>query len=297
MPSDFDPCSQGRSLSTHAHNRRAASAIFMSPAARLPMYLKMPAGLESPPRLVRSRFYRIAEDIKARPHLYANAGRWLDREYDLMICRRRDAESGSCQRNGKCKTFADPLSRFMQAVWDRLASREEILTNNDAAVVLLMTYLMTEPDADGWPLSLTDFEVWPWGRPGSLTLCGGRHWPQSYLRGEGRWGEWVELAKKAWRRLRPRIKHADDFTSVIWYDIPYQFTKTQGIAVRLLWNEWKKGGLSASELRIAKEIGSAAASFRLAHLFRDHPAFGTMIVSAEKGIFRLAPPKSRSNHT
>lgn len=102
------------------------------------------------------------------------------------------------------------------------------------------------------------------------------------------------------RGTRPVPRHSTDFTSVNWFGTRYTFNKGQQAgAVRILWREWEKGGLSIAQETIAEEIGSEDSSFQLSRLFRirrgknkgeQHPAWGTMIQSVSKGAYCLCPP-------
>lgn len=92
----------------------------------------------------------------------------------------------------------------------------------------------------------------------------------------------------------PSFVHGDDFTWVIWNDTRYAFTKgIQAEAVRALWGSWeksgKRNGCGLSEKSIGSTARSNADGFRLAHVFRNHPAWATMIrpVEGNKGVFAL----------
>jgi len=107
---------------------------------------------------------------------------------------------------------------------------------------------------------------------------------------------------------RERCEHSEDYCSVIWFGTRYEFTKTQAACIKCLWAEWEKGGLALAEETIGEKAGSASESFRLFHTFRMkakskmtkrvgktnvHIVWGTMIVPAGKGKFRLEAPKKR----
>jgi hypothetical protein len=87
--------------------------------------------------------------------------------------------------------------------------------------------------------------------------------------------------------VKVETKASEDFTSVLWYGRNFEFNKTQAAVIQLLWGEWAKGGLALSEKTIGENIGSTNDRFRLAHVFRKHPAWKSMILSAGKGKFRL----------
>jgi hypothetical protein len=94
--------------------------------------------------------------------------------------------------------------------------------------------------------------------------------------------------------------HSEDFTSVIWFGTPFTFSKgMQAESVRHLWEAWAKKTPTLSEKTIGDLIGSSADGFQLAKVFRTkkqtrghtvHPAWGTMIQRAGKGIYQLVPP-------
>jgi len=70
---------------------------------------------------------------------------------------------------------------------------------------------------------------------------------------------------------------------------PTRFTPKQAAAERLLWNAWESSQGDLSGAFILTEIESDADSLR--HVFRNHPAWGTMIVSVRKGVYALAEPR------
>ncbi len=95
--------------------------------------------------------------------------------------------------------------------------------------------------------------------------------------------------------------HSADFTSVDWFGSKHQFTKgLQAESVRVLWEAWANGTPSLSEKTIAEKIESSNDRFRLGHIFKPynkttrkrdpHPAWGSMIRCAGKGLFMLAAP-------
>jgi len=103
-------------------------------------------------------------------------------------------------------------------------------------------------------------------------------------------------------------RHSKDFTSVVWYGTRYRFNKTQARCVRILWQGWETDCPSVSQETLGEAIGSSSSQFRLRDIFRAtsrkgktgstrriqrHAAWGTMIVSDGKGIFRLASPSRK----
>jgi hypothetical protein len=82
-----------------------------------------------------------------------------------------------------------------------------------------------------------------------------------------------------------------DFRSVHWFGNNHSFTRTQAACVKVLWAAWENGTpeLDQQTVLTAPEVDSE--SKRLADLFKDHPAWGTMLVQGKTaGSYRLAPP-------
>jgi hypothetical protein len=111
----------------------------------------------------------------------------------------------------------------------------------------------------------------------------------------------MDWAKYLSGKQTKQTTHSVDFTSVVWFGTPYSFAKgLQAQSVRVLWEAWENGTPSLSEKTIGEEAGSASDNFRLEHVFKPvkkrtrkrepHPAWGTMIKSAGKGLFTLSPP-------
>ena len=112
------------------------------------------------------------------------------------------------------------------------------------------------------------------------------------------------------------IVPSEDFTSVRWGNKTFDFSPgNQAKAMKVLFEEYRKGGKRLHESTIATKIGSGDTHFRMAHVFRSrskikprgknaksrytpyrpHPALGTMIVGNGDGCYRLVPPESTKN--
>jgi hypothetical protein len=91
---------------------------------------------------------------------------------------------------------------------------------------------------------------------------------------------------------KPPARPSPDFRSVHWYGTVYAFTATQAAIVTLLWKAWENGTPDVGADTLLETVD--AETSRLVDIFRDHPAWGTMIVDGQtKGSKRLAgPPKS-----
>lgn len=96
--------------------------------------------------------------------------------------------------------------------------------------------------------------------------------------------------------------HAEDFAWIIWCGQRFTFKKgNQAESIKQLWAAWEKSGkrdgCGLGEETIGARIESANSAFRLAHVFREHPAWGTVIQSSGRGQFALFRLESPKNHT
>lgn len=122
------------------------------------------------------------------------------------------------------------------------------------------------------------------------------------LRGLARPPVPVETVKEAAAALapgdaKPVVHHSDDFTSVVWYGAEYYFSRMQADSVKALWAQWKKSpglGLHAGTILESLDSSCERDRFRLPLTFRDHPAWGTMIVPVGRGTFKLAAPPEKA---
>jgi hypothetical protein len=99
-------------------------------------------------------------------------------------------------------------------------------------------------------------------------------------------------------------RHSEDFRSVVWFGCSYRFTATQAACVKVLWRNWENGTPDVGEDTILTDKEVDADAKRLIDVFRDrnspnkyHPAWNTMIISAQKGSYRLNGPKNLSKNS
>ena len=88
------------------------------------------------------------------------------------------------------------------------------------------------------------------------------------------------------RRQRPEVAHSDDFRCVRWYGVEYTFSPQQAACVKLLYEHWERGTPEIS----ADFLSETVECSKIADLFRNHPAWGVMVIAGKrKGNLRLAP--------
>ncbi|MEQ8788868.1 MAG: hypothetical protein RIC55_21330 [Pirellulaceae bacterium] len=81
--------------------------------------------------------------------------------------------------------------------------------------------------------------------------------------------------------------HSIDFHSMVWRGRVYEFTAAQAACVAVLFHAWKSGAPIVGGQTILVEAGLE--SKRLDQVFRNHPAWGEMIVHAtRRGNYRLS---------
>lgn len=102
----------------------------------------------------------------------------------------------------------------------------------------------------------------------------------------------VRLDPTAWLASRAsgaaEARHSQDFRSVHWFGADYVFSALQAAVVRQLWEAREAGTPDVSGETLMLTAGSETREIRNA--FREHPAWGTMIVSLRRGVYRLAEP-------
>jgi hypothetical protein len=89
--------------------------------------------------------------------------------------------------------------------------------------------------------------------------------------------------------------HSTDFRSVRWFGSGYSFTANQAAVVKLLFENWKSRTPDVGDETLLLAVDPEAPPARLSTLFRDHPAWGAMIVAGgTKGTHRLAEPDDKN---
>lgn len=128
-----------------------------------------------------------------------------------------------------------------------------------------------------------------------LVVAGGKD------RARRAWRIWKGLAERIQLQLdaiaaAPRVGtdsagnvHSDGFRSIVWNGKPYKFTSNQAKVVEVLWKNWEQGTPDVDDHCLREAIDKTVPTARLDMVFRDNPAWGTVIVpGATKGSRRLA---------
>lgn len=83
----------------------------------------------------------------------------------------------------------------------------------------------------------------------------------------------------------------EGFFSVRWFGEHYTFSPMQSRIVEKLWAAWQARVPDVHQSRLLED--SESTSQHLKDLFKNHPAWETMIVSTAKGVFRLQSPSKK----
>ena len=101
---------------------------------------------------------------------------------------------------------------------------------------------------------------------------------------------------RAAQSARPNTRHSKDFSSVLWFGVPYSFSRAQAGCVKVLWESWEQDTPEIRGEAIVDAI-DASTDRTLPRIFTErgkrHQAWGTMIVpgTLHKGTYRLQEPK------
>ena len=87
--------------------------------------------------------------------------------------------------------------------------------------------------------------------------------------------------------MNEQARHSPDFASVYWFGNSFTFTTNQAACVRVLWEAWENKTPVLGGHAIIDAAGVDRSDERLDLVFRDNPAWGTMIGSPSKGRYCL----------
>lgn len=87
--------------------------------------------------------------------------------------------------------------------------------------------------------------------------------------------------------------HGPDFRNVTWYGTPYIFSPKQAACIRIFWEAWKEGTPWVADGTILQKAGVGDRQ-RLRDVFRDHKAWGSMIVRGpQQDLHGLQKPSKK----
>lgn len=97
---------------------------------------------------------------------------------------------------------------------------------------------------------------------------------------------WLARSGEPAPKMTSSAMHSPDFRSVCWYGQTYTFTPSQAACVKVLCESWERNCPDVGDATLLE--AAECDTKRLDHLFRDHRAWGAMIVKGRvKGTHRL----------
>lgn len=84
------------------------------------------------------------------------------------------------------------------------------------------------------------------------------------------------------------MSHSIDFRSVKWNGRVFNFTPNQAAIIRVLWTAWENGTPDVGQDTLFD--AADCITRRMSVVFRNNPAWQTMVVSLRKGAYRLGEP-------
>ncbi len=132
----------------------------------------------------RQLFSQIAIDVREHPDKYRNAGEWLDKYWGE-------------------KRQVSQLVRFNEARQDLLKKyeKQDFIPEDDAIRILLITWLLTDADAQKTNPNITQFAGWSWKPTDDITS--GSRCAASSLWCKNAYGYdcWMRLVRIAWKTV------------------------------------------------------------------------------------------------
>ena len=158
----------------------------------------------------RTLYARVAEHVRTHPRVYRQAGAWLDTDFG-----RKAWEIGQAQ-NSKPHSENPPLTRWeynrLNLIWraweNILKDQPGRITQDLATRILLITWLLWDPDANCAKLGITEFEKWPWG-PADFVKRRGYHLYRRYAALwwiHTRYAIWSQLVGEAYQRISRHLR-------------------------------------------------------------------------------------------
>jgi len=165
----------------------------------------------------------MAKDIRSNPAEYREAGRWLDQycgeaSYFARKCDElRDLKAQKersptlpiedhikrIEEDIKPKRVPALLIRFQQARDSFLVKykNQQFVPEEDARRIILITWLLTDPDAEKANLNITQLEKWSWGPTNDVTKMSRGYAAYLWSHGGRVYRPWMKLVRIAWNKV------------------------------------------------------------------------------------------------
>jgi len=139
----------------------------------------------------RQLFSQIAIDVREHPNRYSRVGKWLDKYCEG---RRKDIKKRRQALLHRC---------FLEArryLLDKY-KEQDFIPEDEARRIILITWLLTDPDAEKADLNITQFEKWLW-EPANSIFGDSRGKASSFWRQNAHvYSPWMRLVRIAWKTI------------------------------------------------------------------------------------------------
>jgi hypothetical protein len=176
----------------------------------------------------RDLFHKITQDIKDNPSKYHEAGKWLDeycseeaywrrQEKELEELRRKEREFPIYPIPGQVRDLEQEIEkkrtpalllRFQEAR-DYLLEKykdQPFIPENDAKKIIIIVWLLTDPDAEKSNLNITELENWSWEPLDDVTKLSRGYANFLWFYGGKVYNPWMKLVCVAWEKLKDKKK-------------------------------------------------------------------------------------------
>lgn len=134
----------------------------------------------------RQLFSQIAIDVRENPNRYSRAGKWLD-----GYCKDKERRQVSqVRRLGEAQQYL--VKKYEE---------QSFIPEDDARCIILITWLLTDPDAEKADLNITQFDKWSWQPADDIfsdSRCAASSlWSQNAHAHDS----WIRLVQIAWKTV------------------------------------------------------------------------------------------------
>jgi hypothetical protein len=177
----------------------------------------------------RELFLDITKEIRKNPTKFREAGNWLD-EYctEDTYWQRQENNLKELQRKKKEFPVLENIRRVEQlelkikerqspALYIRFKEaqncllkkykNEQFITEDDAKQITLITWLLTDPDAEKADIGITELEKWLWDTTDDITKISRRFAQSLWIQSKAGYKSWMKLVRISWTKISAGKQH------------------------------------------------------------------------------------------
>jgi len=176
----------------------------------------------------RKLFHNIAKEIRNNIDKYLETGKWLDKYCsEDAYWQRQEDKPHKIGRDSSFRTYWEAwkaqsleqkirekrtpalIIRFQEAC-DYLLEKykgEQFIPEEDAKRIILITWLLTDPDAEKSNLNITQLEEWSWEPINDISKMTRGYAQFLWSEGGRVYDSWMKLVRIAWAKTSAQIEH------------------------------------------------------------------------------------------